>query len=371
MVDHESMNILRCHGLRPPRTLTIALTGVCNLGCSHCWVMAGESASAPHVPEETLARLVDEFAALGGEGVRFTGGEPLCHPAWLGLMQRARSAGLSGVSLQTNGMLLSSAAVAALRRFDFPGLSIQISLDGASAVTHDLVRGEGAFAAAVAGIRRLVDGGLARRVTIFFTEMRHNLQELPDLLELAHSLGVGGVVSGSLVLCGRAAEGVVAPPEAEHYHRLLDRFEADPRFRELYERIGTVAALEWGEGEALREECCTFAENPYLTPHGLLYPCLMCHADPFAVSGVMEKGLAEAFAEGAPLWSALLEISRTRIEALAECRECPGRQKCAGGCMGRAWGSCGDLQAPDDRCQLRREVYWRQSPSAFLSVCRG
>lgn len=361
MMSFETTEMLKRAGLRPPRTLTLAITGACNLACRHCWVEAGESSSAAHVPERTLRRLIEEFAALGGEGIRLTGGEPLCHPDWLGLLRFARALGLGGVSLQTNGMLFREEEVAALRELDFPGLSIQISLDGASAPTHDLVRGEGAFQAVLDGLRRLVRGGLAPRLTLFCTEMRHNLEEIPALLELAADLGIGSVVTGTLVLGGRAAEGsLVSPPTQDQYRRLLDRYDAEPRFRELYNNIGKVAVLEWRAAETPRAECCTFVENPYLTPTGRLYPCMLCHAEAFAVAGVFEKKLADAFAEGVPLWSALLQTSHSRADALAECRDCPGALVCAGGCMGRALGSCGDLRAADDRCETRRSIYRRK-----------
>jgi radical SAM protein with 4Fe4S-binding SPASM domain len=362
MSPSDTADILKHAGLRPPRTLSLAITGACNLKCLHCWVEAGLSTSAAHVPEGTLRRLIEEFAVIGGEGIRFTGGEPLCHPGWLDLLRFARGTGFKSVSLQTNGMLFKDEYIAALRELDFPGLSIQISLDGAKASTHDLVRGKGAFTRVLDGIRRLVAGGLAQRITMFFTEMRHNLEEIPAVLELADGLGIGSVVTGALVLCGRAAEEpLLAPPGPDQYLRMLDRFDTDPRFHELYEKIGKVATLEWRAEGSPRAECCTFVENPYLTPAGMLYPCLLCHTDNFAVAGVFAKSLAAAFAEGAHLWSTLLQISSSRASALEECRECPGRLTCAGGCMGRAWGSCGDLLAADDRCKLRKTIYQRKS----------
>lgn len=361
MKPSNALEILQQEGVLPPKTLTLAITGACNLSCSHCWVEAGVSDSAGHVPWRTLRRLVEEFAAIGGRGLRITGGEPLCHPDWLELMRLSRRAGFRDVYLQTNGMLFTAGHAAALRELDFPGLSVQVSLDGATAATHDLVRGTGAFKGALDGIRLLADGGLAQRITVFFTEMRHNLPEIPALLELAEAMGIASVVTGALVLGGRAAEGsLVAPADPAQYLCLLQRFDADPRFRSLYDKIGKMAALEWRTGAAPRSECCTFVENPYLTSSGRMYPCVLCHADDFAVSGLFEKGLAEGFAEGARLWSSLLRISRGRADAIAGCRDCPGGPACAGGCMGRAWGSCGDLLTADDRCGLRRTIYQKQ-----------
>ena len=360
MLPTDIPDMLRSKGLRPPATLTLSITGSCNIACRHCWVDAGTDTAIGHAPEPLLDRLIGEFAAIGGTGIRFTGGEPLCYPGWPGLVRLARSAGFRNISLQTNAMLVTDEDVAALRALDFPGLSIQVSLDGATAPTHDLVRGSGSHQAALEGIRRLVAGGLGPRITIFFTEMRHNLAELPALLELADDMSIGSVTTGTLVRCGRAEEpAAVAAPDPAQFLELLDRYDSDPVFCERYERIGTVAALEWRKSP-LRTECCTFVENPYLTPDGRLFPCLLCHTPKFSVPGVFEKGLAAAFTEGAPLWSALRRTSSSRADTLAACRDCPEQPACAGGCMGRAWGSCGDLLAPDDRCQARRAIARRK-----------
>lgn len=363
----EIRDILRGHGLRPPERLTVAITGVCNLKCSHCWVKAGSSSSPVHVPTETLCRIIEEFAEIGGEEVCFTGGEPLCHPDWLEFIQLAYTKGFPTVGVQTNGMLLRNEDVAALNRLNFRGLSIQISLDGATSRTHDLVRGEGAFKGALEGIQRLVKGGLGKNISISFTEMRHNLEEFPVVLELAASMGINSVTAGGLVVYGRAAEGsLVGPPRKDQYLEILHRYEAEAHFRELYDGMGNMAALEWLKEGDSPTDCCTFVQNTYVTPSGVLYPCVLCHVDEYSVSGVFEKGLAQAFVEGIPLWSGLLQISRSRVGTIEECVECAGRTACAGGCMGRSWGTYGDLLAADDRCELRRTVYDMRRPKPAL-----
>jgi radical SAM protein with 4Fe4S-binding SPASM domain len=364
MTPSEALQKLDLAGLRPPGILTLSITGACNLKCCHCWVSAGEATSHAHVPLRTIRRIVKDFAAIGGEGLRITGGEPLSHPHWLDILKFSRSLRFKTIILQTNAMLIRDEHLEPLRELDFPGFTIQISLDGVTARTHDLVRGKGAYRGAMQGIEKLVQEGLGQRISIFFTEMRHNLGEIPELLDFADRMGFGSVSTGSLVLCGRASEtSLVAPPKMEQYMSLLERYDRDDHFRELYRKLGTVAALEWRAGDAVRQECCTFIENPYLTPSGRLYPCLLCHADDYSVTGVFEKGLAAALAEGAPLWSSLLRISRSRADEIPECRDCPGKPFCAGGCMGRAWGSCGNLLAVDDRCETRRAIYQQKSNS--------
>lgn len=348
--------------LRPPVTLTLAITGACNLDCCHCWVRAGEPASHQHVPAPAVHRIVKDFAGIGGSGIRITGGEPLCHPDWLNILQLSTSLGFKTVTLQTNAMLLTPEQIAGLRKLDFPGLTLQISLDGISPQSHDLVRGEGAFYGAMQGIAMLVQAGLGPRIAIFCTEMGHNIGEIPALLDFAGRMGLGSFSSGALVLCGRAAEtSLAAPPGVGEYLALVKHYEEDAHFRDLYDRLGTVAALEWHNGEPVHAGCCSLVENPYLTPEGRLYPCLMCHADEYSVTGVFEKGLPAALTEGAPLWSSLQRLSRSRGDMIQACRDCQLKAYCGGGCMGRAWGSCGNLMAPDDRCMLIKAVYKHKS----------
>ena len=357
MTPSDLLYHMRETRLRPPRHLTIAITGFCNLTCSHCWVGSGKPSSCPPLPSSAVHSIIHEFATLGGVGIRFTGGEPLLHPHWLHFLTAARERGYESLSLQTNGMLLTNKSAAALRELDFPGMSIQISIDGALPSSHDMVRGKGAFVRMLAGIRLLMQNGLGPRVSLFLTEMRHNLDEIPSLLELAEKMGVGSVITGALVRCGRAAEhSEIAPPEPEQYLNLLDRFANDHEFRRRYERFGSTATVEWWRNRTPRQECCTFVENPYLTPEGVLYPCTLCHSREFSVSGVFEKGLSASFCEGISLWSALEQISHCRSTSIPECGDCPERTTCGSGCMGRAWGSHGNLLAADDRCAVRKAV---------------
>jgi radical SAM protein with 4Fe4S-binding SPASM domain len=339
-----------------PRTLTIAITGQCNLACQHCWVSAGAGGNGD-LPERTLRRMLVEFRELEGEGVCLTGGEPLCHPAWSRLLQFARALGFENASLQTNAMLVSDRHAELLQDLGFRSISIRVSLDGATAASHDLVRGDGSFQAALRGIETLVKRGLGSSVVLCFTEMRHNLGELADLLRLADGLGLAGVSCGTLVRFGRGAgSNLIAPPDPAQYDELLHRYEADPVFRERCLRLGAPAFLDWQRGEQPAAGC-SFVENPYLSADGRLFPCVMCHADSHAVSNVHGKGLVASFAEGYRLWSSLLEFSRNRAESLAACADCPGRMLCGGGCLGRAWAAHGDFTAPDDRCSCRRPVY--------------
>jgi radical SAM protein with 4Fe4S-binding SPASM domain len=362
--------------LRRPSTLTLVLTEGCNLACGHCWVESPFFSSVPPVPAGDLCRAAEEFAELGGTTLNLTGGEALTHPEWARVLRFAADlAALQTICFQTNAALLSAAdaevlaevARARARRPEQPGgcgLWVQVSLDGARPETHDLIRGSGAFAATVAGLRLLVAAGVRTRIA--FTEMRHNLDDLPALFALVEELGVDEVISASLVRHGRALTSTcLEPPTGVQYADLLDRYHSDPVFSHRVDERGTVVALSWLAGrEHPREETCIFADHLYLSTRGLLFPCHLFPIEQFAARNVYERSLAQAILEAAPLWAEAQALSCSRVPQIVACAECPGQAHCAGGCMGRAWLTHGGPEEPEDRCELRRAVYAWQPPGA-------
>jgi radical SAM protein with 4Fe4S-binding SPASM domain len=366
-VSPTATDILRqlaAAGLKPPRSVTLAVTNRCNLSCRHCWPVSGPDQAAPVVPRKQVLDVMAGFAGLGVAKIVVTGGEPLTHPDWFELLTFACDLpGVAEVRLQTNAILITPAAVAALLTLKDRGLIIQTSLEGASSPAHDHVRGAGSFAQTLQGLRLLAEGRLAPQICITFTEMQHNFDELPDLLALTTKMGIGQFVSGTLVRGGRAMRSLgLLPPTPQQYEGLLARYRRDQPFRERYQRIGNIAALEWRHEKAADDgTCCDFIETPYVTAEGRLYPCVMLHADDYAATDVYVRPLTAAIAEKIAAWSRLTAINRTRRSRLEACEGCPDYGRCRAGCMGRAFSAYGDFFAVEDRCRLRQAVYGWQA----------
>jgi MoaA/NifB/PqqE/SkfB family radical SAM enzyme len=82
---------------------------------------------------------------------------------------------------------------------------IQISVDGATAATHECVRPGSSFAAAAAAIAKLVQRGLQPQLV--FTPTSINVQEIVAAYDLAASMGCSAFVADPLMRIGRAAAG--------------------------------------------------------------------------------------------------------------------------------------------------------------------
>ncbi len=352
-------------GLRSPKIVTLMVTNGCNLSCLHCWPESRSCGTAPPVPADTIKRLVKEFALLGVEEVCLTGGEPLTHPDWFEILDfSCRQSGLKKVRLQTNATLLTEVDIEALGSIDFKGLTVQVSLEGANAETNDRVRGPGSFEQAFRGLKFLAEAGLGEQVVVAFTETQHNLEELPRLLQLMDGLGIGRLVSGTLVLGGRAAQNTrVAPPTPTQYRKLLSLYYSDSEFRSRYKKLGNIAALEWFTGKSYpASEGCICIETPYINADGEMYPCLMLPIDKLAAKDVFHRPLDEVLFEALSLWAELPDLNRRRTVELEACKNCPSRLHCAGGCMGRAYAATGDFMNVEDRCALRKSVYSWEAP---------
>ena len=356
-------------GLKPPRAPTLMITNDCNLYCDHCWPGSGGPIKTPPVPLKKLQEMIRNFVKLGAKEICLTGGEPLTHPHWLDiLIFSCTIPGLNKVCLQTNGTLLSNKTVNALASSGFKNLSIQVSLEGATAQTHDRLRGRGSFERAWGGIKLLTEAGLGGQTVIAFTETKDNFQELPQLLQVLDDFGVGRLASGTLVQAGRAAQNdLLSLPAPLQVEGLLERFHGDKTFRERYERIGNIACLEWLKGKTTPSvENCRCIDAPYIKENGTMYPCTMLPVEKFAIMDVYNRPAEEIFSQALSLWAELPKTNERRAESLKECKSCPGSKHCAGGCMGRAYTANGDPMTVEDRCALRKTVYRWKAPDDSL-----
>jgi MoaA/NifB/PqqE/SkfB family radical SAM enzyme len=141
---------------------------LCNLSCTHCFVSCGpgDDHHALMSRQEVRAR-VAEGLALGVKDIYFTGGEPFLHPELLDILDDTLS--VAPATVLTNGTLMTDRRIAALvalaERSRFT-LEIRVSLDGATAAEHDLIRGAGNFDRAMDGLRRMAVAGLLPIVTV-------------------------------------------------------------------------------------------------------------------------------------------------------------------------------------------------------------
>ncbi len=132
--------------------------------------------------------------------VAFGGGEPLGSPHCWELFESLAAGGVE-LKIETDGTRIDDGAADRLARLEIQ--CVQISIDGATAATHERDRPGSSFQAATAAIRRLVARGLAPQLV--FVPTRWNLHEMTAAHDMAIDLGCSAFVTGPLMRIGRAA----------------------------------------------------------------------------------------------------------------------------------------------------------------------
>ena len=200
-----------------PQLIAWEVTRSCNFNCRHCRAAAQNKKYADEFTTGECFKLLDNIAGLARPIIILTGGEPMLREDIYDIARYGYERGLRMV-MAPCGMLLDDNTVVKLLQAGIGCISI--SIDGATAQTHDAFRQvEGAFAGALAGIAAAKRNGLAFQINTTITQ--HNIDELPDIMKLAEDLGAITFNPFLLVPTGRGKELAEQEISPEQYERTL------------------------------------------------------------------------------------------------------------------------------------------------------
>lgn len=192
-------------------------TRTCNLKCIHCYSNSESKKYEGELDTKEALRFIDHLAEFKVPVILFSGGEPLLREDLMTLAAHARSKGIRP-TISTNGTLLDRKLAASLK--DLGIGYIGVSLDGIGE-NNDRFRGrEGAFAAALAGIRSCREVG--QRVGLRFTINRHNYSELDAIFDLIEEENIPRVCFYHLVYAGRGSKMVDEDITRDEARQALD-----------------------------------------------------------------------------------------------------------------------------------------------------
>lgn len=237
-----------------PRLVFWETTKACPLACVHCRAVARALPEPDELTTEEGLRLIDEL----GSGppphpvLVLTGGDCLLRSDLLELAEHAQGARVPVAIAPAVSPLFTDSTLTALRRRGVRHLSI--SLDGATAATHEGVRQvAGHFEATVEAISRAA--ALGFQVQVNTAVMRDNVEELAEVAVLLRRLGVRIWEVFFLVTVGRGSDvGEISAEEAEQVcHFLVEAARRGFVVRTVeapfYRRVLTERALASASGE--------------------------------------------------------------------------------------------------------------------------
>ena len=300
--------------------LQFYVTNGCNLRCRHCYMSSGPARSTHELNPQERLRVIELFARVHPGGmVTLTGGEPLTCPDIFSLVDHAFACGLK-VQLFTNGLLLDAATLA--RLVDHVHL-LQISLDGATAATHDALRGRGTFRGVLQALRLMDRASAAHRhldyriaVTVSRSNQASLAANLPRLLKRLGLKGRFTVAIGGLSRVGRAAT---------HPGLFSSHDETTTAQLGLVDRLAqaSVYQIRLPPGNVFTRTC-GFGAVITVAADGGLYPCSIIEQPPLG-------NIRDANAE--QVMAALRAgMEATAVDRISGCAPCPIRYLCGGLC---------------------------------------
>lgn len=329
-----------------PRSLLLQwhLTDRCNLRCAHCYQDSYRHETRGLADwfgllDDYCAFLyaAHETAPLKGH-INVTGGEPFAlHdlPALLEKLAAHRQA--FGVGILSNGTLIDRDIARYLKRWQVS--FVQISIDGTPA-THDIIRGQGSHAQAVAGIQALVAAGL--RVLVSFTAGRDNYREFSEVVRLGHELGVSRVWSDrEIPSCAEVGSRLLTQAETVEYLELIALAKARMPTKSHTE-VALHRALQFLQGGDSVYHCTAGDSLITVMPDGTVYPCRRL---PIPIGNAYEQGLAAVYD------AARMREVRT-VKTFQGCEHCSFVGQCKGGLRCLTWAVYGRLDVADPGCAL-------------------
>jgi len=195
------------------------VTQACDLACVHCRASAQPQRDPAELSTAEGKQLIDQIAAWKVPVFVLTGGDPIKRPDLFELIKHARTAGVH-VSLTPSATPLLTRDV--VNRLKHAGLArLAVSLDGASASTHDAFRGmSGSFARTLDAVRWANEAGLPVQINTTFS--RRNICEIDAIVSLMEQLRIALWSVFFLVPTGRG--------------KLDDLLSAD-EFESVFERL--------------------------------------------------------------------------------------------------------------------------------------
>lgn len=360
-------------------------TRACLLACKHCRAEALPHAAPGEMSHAEGLRFIESLTEFGRPYpvLIMTGGDVLMREDAFDLVHHARSLNIPVGLAPSVTPRLTDANIQ--RMADLGVKIVSLSLDGATAATHENIRGVADhFAQTVDALRRLVAAGFTVQVNT--AVMRDNVHELPAIAQILKDVGVSIWEVFFLIHVGRGqSEEELTPQENEdvaHFlyeasaYDLIVRTVEAPFFRRVvawrkergpaYNASPVEVAEHYHLGETyvqlaneLRERLGASISSPraqstgtrdgkgiiFVSHDGTVFPAGFL---PYTLGNIRNTPLATIYRDH----SVLKAIRASQFTG--RCGACDYRDLC-GGSRARAFAAFGDPLAADPACSYVHE----------------
>ncbi|MDG5815161.1 radical SAM protein [Chitinispirillales bacterium ANBcel5] len=350
------------HQTNQIRLVAWEVTRSCNLKCRHCRASAGNGPYKDEFSTEECEQVLTNIASFAKPIVILTGGEPMLRPDIYHLAKLGTDLGLKMVMAPCGTFLTPLTCI----QLKMAGIQrISLSLDGATARTHDKFRGvEGAFTSVLAGAAAARAAQLEFQINTTVT--RINVGELSEIFELAKQIGAVSFHPFLLVPTGRGKQLADFVLSAQEYERVLnwvyekrgsEGISIKPTCAPHYYRVLRQREREAGRTVSYQSHGLDAVTRGCLGGHGFAF---ISHTGSVQMCGFLEKSagnLRDTAMDFKAIWheSIFFKEIRNIANYKGRCGICKYRTVC-GGCRARAFAISGNYYSEEPFCIYEPKV---------------
>ena len=337
-----------------PRLIAWEVTRSCVLNCVHCRAAAKYGPYPGELDTEACFRFLDDVKSFSDPIIILTGGEPMMRPDIYDIAKHGTKLGLRMV-MAPCGLLVTEELAQKIK--DSGIMRVSLSIDGLDAKSHNAFRRvEGAFEGVMKAIENFKKVGMEFQVNTTIT--KHNVKDLPKLLEMVIGLGAVAYHPFLLVPTGRGKEldgpGNPARGIREHAQMVLRDARQGPDPVQAHLRPALLPHLppgREGEGVAVTPESHGLDAMTKGCMGGQSF-AFVSHVGKVQICGFLEEEAGDIKKEPfSKIWntSKLFKEMRDLDHYHGKCGICEYRRVC-GGCRARAFAISGDYLAAEPFC---------------------
>jgi radical SAM protein with 4Fe4S-binding SPASM domain len=287
-----------------PVCLYLETTNRCNLLCTTCPRTYEQLEPEADMPWDLFTSLIDQYPNIV-RVVLHGVGEPMLVKDLAQRVAYLKARNIY-VLFNTNGTLLTKANGRGL--IDAGLDELRVSLDAAESSVFQMVRGKDFFDKIVANVKNFTAiqrelNAPKPRVSLWLTGLRETVDQLPNFVRLAHSIGVTEVYLQRLVFFDEPMdEHSLARAESALFEHTTEREEALIReaetiAKELGVMFSASGAVDPGESIKMKrtDNPWSLCRRPwslmYITANGRVLPCCIA---PFSMKGYSSFTLGDA-----------------------------------------------------------------------------
>lgn len=304
-----------------PTVASIEVTNKCNIRCKHCYGNFGERKNITMTLEK-VTHLLDDLKDIGVRMIELTGGEIATHPNMKEIVLHAIDLNFDQVSILTNGVALTNEIMDIIIS-NKSKIFVQIDLQSLNdSYLTWFTNVSNTLPIIQKNIKRLAESNVKMRIATTVTH--RNIDEIENIAEWVHSLGIDYYGITPVVSLGRAIDS-----ESDLYITSNDLEKLEATLNKVNNKYKGFLSIIEGDRDKYKN-CACLTSHFVISSSGDIKICTMDNLEYFnsSIGNVFEKTIKEIYDDNDEYIVAFYNMTSPKINS-PECKECENKFFCS------------------------------------------